>query len=129
MPFLSHLRGIGKCRSEMNLYAKKQKINFSVLHKQLRLSWPRTTQEAADLTEEQYRYLMMGLNPLNPKIKDVRIRESRLSEISFVKAIDISAFLITATGLMASTGGCAGATETPAGCLAGIKSPGCCPSN
>lgn len=36
-----------------------------------RLSWPRNIQEAADLTEEQYKYLMMGLNPLDPKIKDV----------------------------------------------------------
>ena len=35
------------------------------------LSWPRNTEEAADLTEEQYRYLMLGLNPLNPKIKEV----------------------------------------------------------
>ena len=31
----------------------------------------RNIQEAADLTEEQYKYLMMGLNPLDPKIKDV----------------------------------------------------------
>ena len=36
-----------------------------------RLSWPRTTQEAAELTEEQFNYLMLGLNPLDPKIKDV----------------------------------------------------------
>lgn len=36
-----------------------------------RLSWPRTTQEAAELTEEQFHYLMIGLNPLEPKIKDV----------------------------------------------------------
>ena len=35
------------------------------------MSWPRTTQEAAELTEEQFNYLMLGLNPLNPKIKDV----------------------------------------------------------
>ena len=35
------------------------------------LSWPRNTEEAADLTEEQYRYLMLGLNPLNPKVKEV----------------------------------------------------------
>lgn len=31
----------------------------------------RTTEEAADLTEEQFNYLMLGLNPLDPKIKDV----------------------------------------------------------
>lgn len=35
------------------------------------LSWPRTTQEAAELTEEQFHYLMLGLNPLDPKIKEV----------------------------------------------------------
>ena len=26
---------------------------------------------AAELTEEQFNYLMLGLNPLDPKIKDV----------------------------------------------------------
>lgn len=35
------------------------------------LSWPRTLEEAAELTEEQFHYLMLGLNPLNPKIKEV----------------------------------------------------------
>lgn len=35
------------------------------------LSWPRTTAEAADITEEQFRYLMQGLNPLEPKVKEV----------------------------------------------------------
>ena len=35
------------------------------------LSWPRTTEEAAELTEEQFHYLMLGLNPLDPKIKEV----------------------------------------------------------
>lgn len=35
------------------------------------LSWPRTTEGAADLTGEQYRYLMPGLNPLDPKIGEV----------------------------------------------------------
>lgn len=33
-------------------------------------SWPKITQEAADLTEEQFHYLMMGLNPLELKIKE-----------------------------------------------------------
>ena len=45
---------------------------FLLLYKRFeagRLSWPRSTQEAADLTEEQYKYLMMGLNPLNQKSK------------------------------------------------------------
>lgn len=35
------------------------------------LSWPRTTEKASELTEEQFNYLMLGLNPLNPKIKEV----------------------------------------------------------
>lgn len=47
---------------------------FLLLYKRFedgRMSWPRTTQEAAELAEEQFHYLMLGLNPLNPKIKDV----------------------------------------------------------
>lgn len=47
---------------------------FLLLYKRFedgRLSWPRTAQEAEDLTEEQFHYLMMGLNPLDPKIKEV----------------------------------------------------------
>ena len=47
---------------------------FLLLYKRFEsgsLSWPRTTEEAADLTEEQYHYLMLGLNPLNPKIREV----------------------------------------------------------
>ena len=35
------------------------------------LAWPRATKEAVELTEEQFRYLMLGLNPLDPKIKEV----------------------------------------------------------
>ena len=41
------------------------------------LSWPRTTQEAAELTEEQFNYLMLGLNPLNPKIKEIHPRHAQ----------------------------------------------------
>ena len=47
---------------------------FLLLYKRFEsgsLSWPRTTQEAAELTEEQFNYLMLGLNPLEPKIKEV----------------------------------------------------------
>lgn len=47
---------------------------FLLLYKRFEdgsLSWPRNTQEAAELTEEQFQYLMLGLNPLEPKIKDV----------------------------------------------------------
>lgn len=51
-----------------------QGTGFLLLYKRLedgRLSWPRTTQEAAELTEEQFHYLMLGLNPLAPKVRDV----------------------------------------------------------
>jgi transposase len=51
-----------------------QGTGFLLLYKRLedgRLSWPRTTEKAAELTEEQFNYLMLGLNPLDPKIKDV----------------------------------------------------------
>ena len=51
---------------------------FLLLYKRFedgRMSWPRTTQEAAELTEEHYRYLMLGLNPLDPKIKEVYPRK------------------------------------------------------
>lgn len=47
---------------------------FLLLYKRFEdgsLSWPRTIQQAAELTEEQFQYLMLGLNPLDPKIKDV----------------------------------------------------------
>lgn len=47
---------------------------FLLLYKRFEdgsLSWPRTQEEAADLTEEQFRLLMLGLNPIQPKIKDV----------------------------------------------------------
>lgn len=47
---------------------------FLLMYKRLEdgsLSWPRDTTEAAELTEEQFHYLMLGLNPLNPKIKEV----------------------------------------------------------
>ena len=52
---------------------------FLLLYKRFEsgsLSWPRNTEEAADLTEEQYHYLMLGLNPLNPKIKEVTPRKA-----------------------------------------------------
>ena len=47
---------------------------FLLLYKRLedgRMSSPRHTEQAAELTDEQYRYLMLGLNPLDLKIKDV----------------------------------------------------------
>jgi len=36
------------------------------------LAWPRTSEEAAEITEEQFRLLMLGLNPINPKVKEVQ---------------------------------------------------------
>lgn len=47
---------------------------FLLLYKRLEdgsFSWPRTPEEATQLTQEQYRMLMMGLNPLHPKIREV----------------------------------------------------------
>lgn len=47
---------------------------FLLLYKRFEagsLSWPRTPEEAAELTPEQYQMLMNGLNPLNPKVKEV----------------------------------------------------------
>lgn len=51
---------------------------FLLLYKRFEagsLTWPRTEQEAAELTEEQFHYLMLGLNPLDPKIKEVSPRK------------------------------------------------------
>lgn len=50
---------------------------FLLLYKRLEdgsFSWPRTPEEAAQLTTEQYRMLMTGLNPLHPKIREVHPR-------------------------------------------------------
>ena len=47
---------------------------FLLLYKRFEdgsLTWPGTTQEAADIPEEQFRLLMLGLNPLDLKIKEV----------------------------------------------------------
>lgn len=47
---------------------------FLLLYKRLEdgsFSWPRTPQQAAEITREQYSMLMMGLNPIKPKIGEV----------------------------------------------------------
>ena len=47
---------------------------FLMLYKRLEdgsFSWPRSAEEAAELTAEQFHMLMMGLNPLKPRIRDV----------------------------------------------------------
>ena len=35
------------------------------------LSWPRTPEQAAELTEEQYHLLMRGYDPISVMIRDV----------------------------------------------------------
>ncbi len=48
---------------------------FLLLYKRIedgKFSWPRTQDEATQLTREQYTMLMMGLNPLKPKIRNVQ---------------------------------------------------------
>lgn len=52
---------------------------FLLLYKRFEdgsMAWPRSTEEAAGLTEEQFHYLMLGLNPLDPKIKEVTPRKA-----------------------------------------------------
>lgn len=47
---------------------------FLLLYKRLEagsFSWPRTPEQAAEITREQYAMLMMGLNPVTPRIRDV----------------------------------------------------------
>ena len=47
---------------------------FLLLYKRFedgRLSWTRNIQKAAELTEDQYRYLMTGLNPLDPTLRSL----------------------------------------------------------
>jgi len=39
------------------------------------LSWPRSPEEAADITEAQFHLLMLGLNPLKPKVREVISRK------------------------------------------------------
>ncbi len=35
------------------------------------LSWPRTPSEVADISKHEFHLLLQGLNPLNPKVRDV----------------------------------------------------------
>ncbi len=47
---------------------------FLLLYKRLedgRFDWPRTEVQAASLTPEQFHMLLIGLNPLKPRIKEV----------------------------------------------------------
>jgi transposase len=52
---------------------------FLLLYKRFEsgsVSWPRTTQEAAELSDEDFHYLMLGLNPLDHKIKEVTPKQA-----------------------------------------------------
>ena len=47
---------------------------FLLLYKRLEsgsFTWPRTPEQAAEITREQYAMLMIGLNPIKPKIREV----------------------------------------------------------
>ena len=47
---------------------------FLLLYKRFEggsLSWPRTPQEAVAINKHQYRLLLQGLNPVQPKVKEV----------------------------------------------------------
>lgn len=51
---------------------------FLLLYKRLEdgsFSWPKSSDEAKAITKEQYSMLMMGLNPIEPKIKQVNPRK------------------------------------------------------
>jgi transposase len=48
---------------------------FLLLYKRLEdgaFIWPRSSEEAAELTEEQYRFLMAGLDPMPRRIREVQ---------------------------------------------------------
>ena len=50
---------------------------FLLLYKRLEagsFSWPRSQQEAAEPTREQYHLLMMGFDPVTSKIQEVNLR-------------------------------------------------------
>lgn len=47
---------------------------FLLLYKRFEngsLSWPRTQQEAVDISKQEFRLLLQGLNPIRPKVRDV----------------------------------------------------------
>ena len=52
---------------------------FLLLYKRFEggsLSWPRNPQEAVSLTKHEYRLLLQGLNPVQPKVRDVSPRSA-----------------------------------------------------
>ena len=61
---------------------------FLLLYKRIEagsLSWPRTTEEAADLTEEQFDYLMLGLNPLRLRMSHHKSHSEFVQNRDFLK--------------------------------------------
>ena len=49
-------------------------LGFLQLHLRFekgRLSWPRTPEQAADLSEDQFLFLMQGYNPLETRVREV----------------------------------------------------------
>ena len=51
-----------------------ERTGFLLLYKRFEggsLSWPRTTQDAVNISKGQYRLLLKGLNPVNPKVREV----------------------------------------------------------
>ena len=66
----------GAIRSEKRyvIWSPGKGDGFLLLYKRLEagsFSWPRSRQEAAELTREQYHLLMMGFDPVTPKIREV----------------------------------------------------------
>lgn len=62
------------CRADRIKGLLWEGTGFLLLYKRLEdgaFSWPRTPQEAAELTRDQYQMLMQGLNPIDPRIKEV----------------------------------------------------------
>ncbi|WP_264474179.1 IS66 family insertion sequence element accessory protein TnpB [[Clostridium] scindens] len=62
------------CRTDRLKGLLWEGTGFLLLYKRLKdgaFSWPRTPEEAAELTRSQYQMLMQGLNPIDPKIKEI----------------------------------------------------------
>lgn len=58
------------CSVERGLTGSKQSITREILYKRYengRLQWPRTGEEAKQISDQQLRWLLEGLNPEQPK--------------------------------------------------------------
>ena len=72
------------CSVESGLTELKRSImkggGFCLLYKRYengRLQWPRTGEEAKQISEQQLRWLLEGLNPEQPKLFENGFRKSR----------------------------------------------------